>query len=98
MSPKHSTDRKRTPRKASEVKRLREARAGNPLLAERLQQLLDQRAESRSAFARVLDVSTTHITNWLDNGIAPSAAMLAHIAKQTGASVDWLLGFDVPAD
>lgn len=96
MPLKHSTPRNRTARKSSRSRKTRHGRP-NQLRPDRLNRLIDEQAGgSRSRFARSLGIGTTHVTNWLNNGIAPSAAMLARIAEQTGASIDWLLGFDVP--
>jgi transcriptional regulator with XRE-family HTH domain len=51
---------------------------------------------SRTAFADLLGVSTSHVSKWCDGGSLPGAKSLERIAARTGVSIDWLLGFEVP--
>ena len=54
--------------------------------------------ESQTSFAKRLKCPDTTVTNWLNGGTVPGGEYLRAIGRVTGASVDWLLGFeDIPA-
>ena len=97
MGRKSATPRKRKRNLASDLSDRNRSRVTSKVLSERLEQLVRVHSGgSRTAFAQLLGVGTSHISRWIDHRVEPGAAKLRIIATVTGVSVDWLLGFDVP--
>lgn len=97
MSGKRSTPRRR--QSAAAAKRRASARTHElATFRERLQHLVQLHGGSRTAFAKLLGVGTSHVSKWCDAGTAPTASILHRIAERTGVSIDWLLGYDVPLE
>src|SRR5689334_1465733 len=97
MPRKSSTPTKRTARLSRAVTQERARRGRNVAFIARLEQLIEERCGgSRTAFAELVGVGTTHVTRWCVDGVMPGGSKLLEIAEATGVSVDWLLGFDVP--
>jgi transcriptional regulator with XRE-family HTH domain len=68
-------------------------------LQERLHELIKTEfAGSHTAFGSAVGVGATHVKAWLEGGTSPGAIKLMKISGVTNASVDWLLGYNVPAD
>ena len=100
MPRKKSTRARRRPRLASEVAKNKRESGKPPVLnTARLLDLIRTHAGgSRTAFAALIKVQTSHVSKWADHGTAPGGRLLQKIAQVTGVSVDWLLNFEVPAD
>lgn len=66
-------------------------------LGERILDLRGQKGMSQTALAERLEVSSTAVWNWEQNGVTPRPAMLKKIAKALDVSESYLLtGVDAP--
>jgi transcriptional regulator with XRE-family HTH domain len=62
-------------------------------LRARLEELIGELpGGSRTAFAKLIGVQTSHVSKWCNGDVLPGAEMLWRIAELTKVSVDWLLG------
>ena len=64
---------------------------------ERLNQLFDADPRTDSAIGAALDVSKQTISAWRKGIRSPKRSMLVKIAAYYNVSIEWLLGWDLPA-
>ncbi len=64
------------------------------LFAERLNELLDDRAITKRALAREIGVSAMSVSDWTNGRVQPTAENIYIIAKHLDVSADFLLGLD----
>lgn len=69
------------------------------IFRDRLREAVVPLGDSNRERAERLELSdSSRLSEWLSGRVLPNAETLQRIAVATGASVDWLLGFDVPRD
>lgn len=64
---------------------------------ERLCQLFDADSKNDTEIAKALGVSKQSISMWRNGDRSPKMSMVQKIADYYGASVEWLMGWDLPA-
>lgn len=64
------------------------------LFAERLNELLADRAITKRALAREIGVSAMSVSDWTNGRVQPTAENIYIIAKHFEVSADYLLGLD----
>ena len=60
---------------------------------ETLKELLDEKSLSRLALAKILNISSTTINGYFNNGYYPDIKIAVKIAKYFDCSLDYLFGF-----
>lgn len=83
----------RTQRTASQARSDARKWPGSEVFRDRLSRLIQETTGgSRTAFAGLIHVGTSHVSKWCDGGTAPGAEKLALMAQHTGVCLNWLLG------
>lgn len=66
--------------------------------AERLLDIMQKRALTRSELARICEVDKSNITRYLRGDYEAKQDVVYRIAARLGVSEPWLMGYDVPED